>query len=155
MPAADAGYIRSMRLIAALLLLLPHPALAWDFAPTPICTLTHRTELAEVTVTFDPALPEYAIRIELLSGTWPMAPEFAIAFSGGAMPLTIRTTRHMLSDGDRVLTVRDRGFGNVLDGLEFQSVARAISGARIVDVPLAGAAGPVRAFRACPEDILS
>lgn len=138
-----------MRLTAALLALLPAPALAWDFSPVPVCTLTHRDAAAEVTVTFDPALPEYAIAITLAEGTWDAAPVFAIAFEGGAA-LTISTDRHALSDGGATLTVRDSGFGNVLNGMEFNARARAGAGTTLIDIPLDGAAPAVQAFRRCP-----
>ncbi|PWJ22262.1 excinuclease ABC subunit B [Jannaschia seohaensis] len=138
-----------MRWIAALLL-IPGPALAWEFSPLPVCTLRHAGEAAEVVVTYDPSLPEYAISVTLAEGTWPAAPLFAIAFQGGAA-LTITTDRHVRSPDGRTLTVTDRGFGNVLNGLEFNGVAQAMSGGRTVPVALDGAAAPVRAFRGCPS----
>jgi hypothetical protein len=45
--------------------------------------------------------------------------------------------------------VSDRGFGNVLDGLEFNQVALAATGDRVVSIDLDGAAPEVAAFRAC------
>ena len=65
---------------ALILALLASPAAAWEFSATPICTLTHATAAAEVTVTFDAALPEYAIHLRLLSGTWDVGPAFEMAF---------------------------------------------------------------------------
>jgi hypothetical protein len=142
-----------MRWLTALLL-LSTPALAWEFSPTPVCTLRHQDQTAEVVVTYDPALPEYAITVTLAEGTWPDAPAFAIAFLG-PFGLTITTDRHVLSDGARRLTVRDRGFGNVLNGMELNRSAIATSGGLEVRVPLDGAADPVRAFRDCPAAVLS
>jgi hypothetical protein len=139
-----------MRRIAALLfVLLPAKALGWTFSPIPVCTLRHAGEAAEVVVTFDPGIPEYAISVTLAEGRWPEAPSFAIAFLGPA-GTTVTTDRHVLSVDGRSLTVTDRGFGNVLNGLEFNAEAMAAAGATTVRVSLVGAAGPVRAFRDCP-----
>ena len=49
-------------------------------------------------------------------------PIFAIAFVGDS-PFEITTNRHALSDDGQTLTVRDRGFGNVLNGMEFNTTA--------------------------------
>ncbi|WP_308917644.1 excinuclease ABC subunit B [Jannaschia sp. LMIT008] len=139
---------------AALLSLPPSAAAAWAFAPDPVCTLSHDGAAAAVVVTFDPALPEYAIAITLADGTWPDAPVFALLFRGGTAS-TITTDRHVLSDDGRTLTVTDRGFGNVLNGLERNGAAVAAAGTLRVPVSLDGAAGPVRAFRGCPSTALS
>jgi hypothetical protein len=61
----------------------------------------------------------------------------------------ISTGRHVLSEDGRTLSVRDRGFGNVLNGLEFNVVALAATGDRVVSIDLDGAAPEVAAFRAC------
>jgi len=53
------------------------------------------------------------------------------------------------------LSVTDTGFGNVLTGLETARVARAVSGPRIIEIPLDGIADPMAAFRACPQVTLS
>lgn len=137
-------------LAGALALLLATPLLAWEFSPTPVCTLAHETADAALTVTYDPRLPEpYAIAITRPE-PWPDAPGFAIRYEG-PRPFTITTGRHRLSDGGRTLTVTDRGFGNLLDGLEFNAWATALANGLTVAFPLAGAAAPVRAFRACAE----
>jgi hypothetical protein len=136
-----------MRLLL-LALLAASPATAWEFTPVPVCTLRHATEEASVTVTFDLRQPEpYAIRLDR-TAPWPEAPSFAIDYAG-ARPLTITTSRHRLSDGGTAVTVTDEGFGNVLDGLEFNATATAILGDVRAPFPLDGAAGPVRDFRAC------
>lgn len=132
----------------AVLLLIPAPALAWEFSAQPVCTLTHDTGAAQLVITHDPQIPEYALSLTLTSGQWPAAPAFHISFRGG-QALTIGTGRHDLSDAGQTLSVRDRGFDNVLDGLELNTTARAWSGAVAVDLSLQGAAEPVRAFRAC------
>ena len=131
---------------ALLLALLATPAPAWEFSPAPICTLT---DGAGTTVTFDAALPEYAIAITLATGTWPEAPVFSMRFLPSG--LTISTDRHVLSGDRRTLTVTDRGFGNVLDGLEFNALAVAILGDTEIPIALDGAAPEVARFRACPE----
>lgn len=129
-------------------LLAAVPASAWEFSAVPVCTLSHETPDARVAVTYDPAQPQpYAIAITL-DRPWPGAPGFGIRYDG-ARALSITTNRHVLSADGRTLTVTDHGFGNVLDGLEFNSTATAISGDRAVALPLDGAAPEVRAFRAC------
>ncbi|MDJ1015048.1 MAG: excinuclease ABC subunit B [Paracoccaceae bacterium] len=137
-----------MRSLIALLAVTA-PAAAWEFTPTPVCTLSHSTSAAEVTVTYDPRAAEpYAIA--LTGAGWPDAPVFAIRFSG-PRGLTITTDRHRLSESGATLTVSDRGFGNVLNGLEFNETATALIGDRTVTLQLEGASEPVRAFRACAE----
>jgi hypothetical protein len=130
------------------------PAAAWEFSADPICTLSHETPEVALTVTFDPALPEYAITLTLTGAPWPNAPVFAIAYDG-EVPLMIQTDRHVLSDDGQTLTVTDTGFGNVLDGLEFNSEAMAFAGNRRVLIPLDDADPAVEAFRACPATTLS
>jgi hypothetical protein len=70
-----------------------------------------------VRLTYDPSLPEYTIAIRL-SEPWPEAAVFAMRFEGPRGNM-ISTSRHVLSEDGLTLSVRDRGFGNVLDGLEF------------------------------------
>ncbi len=121
------------------------PAQAWEFTPTPICTLTHTEASAEVTVTYDHATQLYAIAVTTPQG-WPDAPAFSIRFDGAA-PNIISTQRHQ-SDG-ATLTVMDSGFRNVLDGLEFNTTATAFTQTASVTVSLEGAAPPVQQFRTC------
>ncbi len=136
--------------LAVVLCLLALPADAWEFTPAPVCTLSHETPDATVTLTWDPRRPEpYAIAVTR-GASWAGAPVFAMRFDG-PRGNTIVTDRHAISDGGRTLTVTDRGFGNVLDGLEFNDSATALLGEEAVPFPLDGAAGPVRAFRACAE----
>jgi hypothetical protein len=146
-----------MRLPLALalgLVPLAAPAPAWEFTDVPVCTLSHATPEVAVAVTFDPAIGEYAIALTLSSGVWPEAAVFAIAFDGG-WPITIRTDRHQISDDGRTLTVRDTGFGNVLDGIGRNRVATALLPGLAVALPLDGAGGALAAFRACPAPRLS
>ena len=132
------------------LLLAAAPAAAWEFTAQPVCTLRHAQGGAEVALTYDPRLPEpYAITVTRPE-PWPEAPSFAIRY-GGARPLVITTDRHRRSPDGRSLTVTDEGFGNVLDGLEFNDSATALSGAEALPLDLTGAAPEVRRFRACAE----
>lgn len=140
-----------MRFILALMI-LPLPALAWDFSPDPICTLTHQTDTAEIAITYDANLPEYALFITLRDGVWPDAPGFRMIFGGGR-EVDIGTNQHRLSGDGATLTVRDAGFGNVLDGLEFNESVVSASGDTVVIANLSGAAPAVQAFRACPADL--
>ncbi len=132
------------------LCLFPLPATAWDFTPDPICTLTHQTQAAEIAITYTPDLPEYALFITLRSGIWPNDPTFQMAFAGG-QPGHIGTTRHSLSADGATLTVRDTGFSNVLDGIEFNTDLLATSGGHAITASTAGARDAVQAFRACPQ----
>ena len=143
----------SLAFIAAILPLAT-PALAWEFSDVPVCTLSHATPEVSVAVTFDPAIAEYAITLTLADGVWPKGAVFAIAFEGG-WPITIQTDRHQLSDDGRTITVRDSGFGNVLDGIGRNSRATAMLPGRAMTVPLDGAGRPLAAFRACPAPQLS
>ena len=133
-----------MRTLIALALLCT-PAHAWEFSSTPICTLSHVEAGSEVTVTYDHATRLYAIAVMSADG-WPGAPAFSIRFDG-ARPNTISTTRHTTSA--QTLTVTDSGFGNVLDGLEFNDTATAFTQTAAVSVSLDGAAPQVQRFRAC------
>lgn len=127
------------------LLLLSSPAHAWDFTPTPICTLTHAEAGTDVAVTYDHSTQLYAIAVTSALG-WPSAPAFSIRFDG-PRPNVISTTRHQTAGN--TLTVTDAGFGNVLDGLEFNQTATAFTATAAATVSLDGAAAPVARFRAC------
>jgi hypothetical protein len=136
------------------LLAVTSPARAWEFDPMPICTLRHASDGGTVEITWDPARAEpYAIALTRRDG-WPGGPEFEMVFEG-PRGLAISTRRHRLSDGGTTLIVTDRGFGNLLDGLAFNDrVTADLAGARL-GFPLAGAAGPVRDFRACAAAALA
>jgi hypothetical protein len=139
---------------ALVLIVTAAPAAAWEFTDRPVCTLSQDTAEVGVKVTFDPAIPEYAIALTLADGVWPIAPVFAIAFDGG-WPITIQTDRHVITDAGRTLTVRDSGFGNVLDGIGRNRVATALAPGVAVAIPLDGAGPPLAAFRDCPQPGLS
>lgn len=136
-----------MRLLFCLTLLAV-PAHGWEATSGAICTLTHALPQAEVRLTYDPGGPVYAITLTRRDVTWAQGPVFAIRFEG-PRSLTISTARHALSDADAALTVTDTGFGNVLDGLQFNDTATALIADQALTIPLAGAAGPLAKFRAC------
>ncbi|WP_375255623.1 excinuclease ABC subunit B [Yoonia sp.] len=140
--------------IALALLLLATPAAAWEFSANPICTLTDRSEKATMTVTYDPEIAEYAITVTLADDTWPTGSTFGMAFASDR-PINIQTDRFTLSDEGRSLTVKDRGFSNVLDGLEFNARAYAILGDMTVGFSLDGIETAIEAFRSCPADNLA
>ncbi len=127
---------------------LTAPAGAWEFTPSPVCTLSDATASASVKLTFDPGQPDPYTIVVKGPAPWPNAPVFSMRFDG-AQGLTISTNRQTLSDGGRTLTVTDKGFGNVLNGLEFNSTATALAGDAAIPFPLDGAAPAVKAFRAC------
>ncbi len=144
-----------MRLLLAIVIgFAAAPAAGWEFSPSPVCTLTHQGAGAALRITRDPQRSEpYELTITREAG-WAASPAFGIQFDG-PRGLTIATDRHRLSTDRQRLTVTDRGFGNVLDGLEFNDRATAMAGPDAVPFDLDGAAGPVRAFRDCGEAPLS
>lgn len=135
-----------MRLVL-LLTLLASPADAWEFTLGLTCVLTHETPEAEIELTYDPTQPLYSVTVRQ-NTPLPEGGVFSMRFDGPA-GLTISTTRHSLSSDGRAVTVVDTGFGNVLDGLQFNTTATALLGDRAISFPLAGAAKPVSAFRLC------
>lgn len=136
--------MRALILIA----LFASPAHAWQAGyEGRLCTLTHSGDSADIGLTYDPAGPLYAITVTT-PDPWPDAPYFGIRFDGPE-PNTISTTRHELDPTGRSLTVTDRGFSNVLDGLEFNATATAFAGSASVEIDLTGAAPEVQTFRAC------
>jgi hypothetical protein len=133
---------------ALIALLLATPAQAWDFTPTPVCTILNDTPDLSIRVTYDPSRPQpYAITLTR-PDPWPASDTFGLRFDGPA-PLTIGTARHRLSADGRTLSVTDTGFGNVLDGLARNATATAVAGATEIPFDLAGARPAVEAFRAC------
>ncbi len=140
-----------MRSAVILIALAASPATAWEFFASPICTLSHAEAAANLTVTYDERAAEpYAITVSRSDAAWPEAAVFAMRFDG-PRGLTISTDRHRMTEENRAVTVSDSGFGNVLDGLEFNATATAILGDAELGFPLAGAAPEVQKFRACTE----
>ena len=134
--------IRSLSLLA----LLAAPASAWEYKETPLCTVTHEEPGLAFEMTYDPGLSEYALHLTLADGAWPQGPVFSLRFEGPA-ELTISTNRHVIQGA--TLTVTDRGFGNVLNGLEFNVQAVALIGTSAFPISLEGAAPSIAAFRDC------
>ncbi|MEL7014392.1 MAG: hypothetical protein AAFO72_14090 [Pseudomonadota bacterium] len=139
--------------VFAFCLLLTSPAHAWDFTPGLPCKLNYVSAQAEVELTYDPLVPVYAITVTR-KDPWPQADTFAIRFDGPQGRI-IATDRHQLSDDGLSLTVTDRGFGNVLDGLQYNRSATATSGDVEVTVGLERAADAVEAFKACDDAAVS
>lgn len=126
-------------------------ATAWEFTPGAPCLLTHATPAVEVTLTYDPTTPLYSISFKQ-AHSFPTGAVFGLRFNG-ALPLAIGTDRQRLSEDNTRLTVEDSGFGNVLNGLQFNDMMVATIGAQLIAVPLAGATDPVAAFRACESPL--
>lgn len=126
-------------------------ALAWETRSEALCVLEHSEAAADVRLTYDPGSKIYAIAITP-SKAWRRYPVFAIRFEG-PRSLTISTGRHVISDGGATLTVSDAGFGNVLNGLEFNRTATALLGDQAVKVSLDGAAPAVQDFRDCTSGL--
>lgn len=133
--------------VLAAWLVFAGPVAAWEYTPGLPCVLNHKKPGAEIELTYDPRVPRYSVTIRQDS-PWPDAPVFAMRFDG-ASGLTISTDRHSLGHAGRSVTVIDRGFGNVLDGLQFNDTVTAGLGDQTVTFSLDGAAGPVAAFRQC------
>jgi hypothetical protein len=134
---------------ALVLCLLPLPSFAWTFSPEPICTLSHDTQSTQIVLTYDPTQPLYTLSITLRSELWAPSPDFGMTFDGPA-PLTIGTSRHQINGAS--LTVADSGFGNVLDGLQYNFAALAFTRNQKVVMSLSDAAPEVQKFRNCPEN---
>jgi hypothetical protein len=135
-----------MRVLLALL--LATPAQAWEFTPTPVCTIVEETPDLSIRVTYDPAQAQpYAISLTRPT-PWPVTETFGLRFDG-PVAMTIGTDRQQLSPDGLTLTVTDTGFGNVLDGLSFNATATALAGDAVLSFDLTGAHPAVEAFRAC------
>lgn len=140
-------YLITMRILALFICVLAGKATAWDFTPGLPCRLSHETDDVAVELTYDPAQPLYTVTLTR-SDPWPDADVFSLKFTGLAA-LMISTDRHQISPDRTALTVTDRGFGNVLDGLQFNDVATALLGDKVFAISLDGAAEPVDLFRRC------
>ena len=90
----------------------------------------------------------------LSEGRWPGDPIFGMTFANNR-PISIQTDRHSISPDGRSITVKDRGFGNVLNGLEFNTRAYAILGDTTLGFDLTGIGPAITAFRDCPAANLS
>ncbi len=137
-----------------LLMILSTPAYAWDVTVGQICTLSHESEASTIFLTYDPSEPLYSITVTQTNSVWTQTPWFAMRFEGSS-PIEIATSRHVLSDGATSLTVTNTGFGNVLNGLEYNQKAYAFTQDQVTKFSLVGAAEPVRVFRECAGAQLS
>ena len=135
-----------MRVLIALALLAT-PAAAWEYTPGLPCLLTHDEDGVAFELTYDPTQPVYSITITR-PDPWPTSRVFSMRFTG-QNTIAISTDRHTLSADGRSLTVIDRGFGNVLNGLQFNDTVEALLGEAYVAASLSGAEEPVAAFRLC------
>jgi hypothetical protein len=121
--------------------------LAWEVTTDgPVCVLTHAEADLAIRLTYDPGPPLYTITLTRAERDWPDAPVFALSFAG-PQPNLITTDRHV-TDGTS-LSVSDRGFGNVLDGLQFNDTATALIGDTEIAIPLENAAAAIATFRGC------
>ena len=133
--------------LTLILALLASPGLAWEVSTDgPVCILTHAEADIAIRLTYDPGPPLYSITLTRSEDDWPEAPVFALQFTG-PQPNLISTDRHVTNGP--ALTVSDRGFGNVLDGLQFNDRATALIGGTEIPFPLDNAADAVAAFRTC------
>lgn len=139
--------------LALILSFLALPAAAWEFSPLPICTVSHETPEVALNLTYDHKTGLYALDLTT-PDPWPDAPVFAIRFEG-PNGLIISTTRQRFSNDRRTITATDAGFGNVLNGLQFNVFASPTLGERTLRIPLRGAAPVIDDFRDCTKPVLS
>lgn len=132
---------------AIISLALTSPATAWEFTAGQPCILTHQTQEVAVKLIYDPTKPLYMISLKQ-AVPFTRSTTFSIFFLGD-LPSAINTNNHRLSVDGKTLTVTDSGFGNVLDGLQYNDKAVATMGDLSLEIPLTDAAGPVAAFRDC------
>ena len=135
------------------LLFLSSPVAAWEFSATPICQVTHQARYVSIDMTYDHRTGLYALSLTR-KAPWPADPIFSIHFDG-PMKLTISTDRQVLSEDRLTLTAADTGFGNVLNGLEFNQFATPQLGSVTTPFGLSGSAPSIQAFRACTEGAIS
>lgn len=142
---------RLARLLALAAVCSAGPAMSWEFQSSAICTLSHSAIDGDLEITFDGRLEE-PYRLTLTrSERWIRGEIFVLQF-GGARPGTLTTERHRIRDNGLSLSVTDKGFDNVLNGLEFNLAAFAFMGSHVFAISLNGAAPEVRKFRECVEE---
>ena len=128
------------------LLALTTPAFSWEFSPVPVCSVSTETPQGAIELTYDPSQAEpYAISVTR-TDAWNNSRIFGLQFSG-PNGLTITTDRQSINGN--TLTVRDQGFGNVLNGLQFNTTVTAFQGEATVAFSLDGAAPEIARFRDC------
>lgn len=134
--------------ISLLLISLASPAMAWDIRTEGgLCIVEHESPALDLVMTLDPTGPLYTLSLTQPQA-WDDGPVFSMRFEG-ARGLSISTTRQVIEDNGQTLSVSDTGFGNVLDGLEFNETAVAQLGTDDIAIDLEGAAPVIEAFRAC------
>jgi len=134
--------------LASLWIFSATQAVAWEFIPGAPCKLSASQPDLDIELTHDPLAPLFTMTLTRKT-PWTDAQVFSITFVG-ASTFTISTDQHDISADKRTLSVADRGFGNVLRGMEFNQRAVASLGPDALSIDLADAAGPTRAFRDCP-----
>ncbi len=141
-------------LICAAMISLASSAVAWEFAETDVCTVTHDSTDMGVVLVFDPAASLYTITLTQPQNTWATDDNFRLRFDG-PRALIIGTDRHVYGDEGRSLSVSDSGFGNVLDGIALNESMTALVGDQSVSLSTADAGEAMQAFRACPSAPIS
>ena len=145
---AKLRYLPSMRCFALFLgLCFAAPATAWEFTPGVPCILSDIQGDTRIELTHDPRAPLYSLSITRAQ-PWDEGQIFSMTYLG-PRGFQIATSRQTFQDDGRTLRVEDRGFGNVLDGMEYNGTALANLGDTDVRIDLEGAAEPVREFRRC------
>ncbi|MEM7243261.1 MAG: excinuclease ABC subunit B [Pseudomonadota bacterium] len=134
------------------LLFVSEFASAWTFSPDPICRVTEKQQLIEIDLTYDHATEIYAIAFTKTEAPWAQSQEFSIRFEG-PRPKLIRTNRHQFSADGFTLTASDTGFGNVLDGLQYNTLAALQTGDERIFIQIHKSFPAIEAFRKCVDAI--
>ena len=133
-----------------LLCCLASPALGWEVSNDgATCHLLHQMPDGAVHLSYAPVNEEFSITLTRFE-PWESDDVFAIKFDE-TRPIFITTDRHQLTPDRTGLTVTDRGFGNVLDGLQYNEWAIAATGQSVMIIPLTHAADAVQSFRECSD----
>ena len=138
-----------MRILFLIACLFPFHAQAWTFTPGLICRLAHTTPDAQIELTYDPSAPLYSVTVTR-EAVLPRVDVFSMQFIGPEGRI-IATDRHSFGADGKSVTAEDTCFGNVLDGLQFNTRAEAILGDTVISFPLDGAAEPTALFRQCAQ----
>ena len=127
-------------------------AFAWNFTPDPICRVTEKQDLLEINLTYDHATEIYAIAFTKSEAPWEQGAQFSIRFEG-PRPKLIRTNRHEFSADGYTLTASDTGFGNVLDGIQYNTLAAIQTGDERIFIQIHKSFPAMEAFRKCVKAI--
>lgn len=126
-------------------------AQAWVYDGRADCSVRHQTDKLGILLSYAPQTGLYSIAITRWDKAWAGGNRFSMKFDG-PKPIFITTDRHELAQNKTTVIASDTGFGNVLDGLEFNFVAAAQLGRERVTIPLKGAKSEIAKFRECAED---